>query len=385
MDLDAQTLFFSMWLTVTVMSIALASVVGVRRPGLRAWNGALMLQSGGWALLIAALHNRGLARELSTVGASALVGSLSAMYSASCHYLQRRAHPAWVWGPPLLALTVHWLVFHSFVGRIAWINLLLALQMTWLAWLLLRPQPRPVGTGWRRLAGVALGLSALAVLGRVALVLWAPESYPSFTSGHWLNVTGLVVNDIALTVGSLAFLLAHRGEAEQALIRLATVDSLTGMLNRRTLLERGAALVKLAQREQRPLTLLMIDVDHFKQINDRHGHPTGDRALTMFGQALQKALREPDLAGRYGGEEFCVLLPFSGVEAALAVDQRLRAALHGGLAQELGFALDFSAGAAGLLPGSAGSLDELISRADKALYEAKHGGRGRLVVADAPA
>jgi diguanylate cyclase (GGDEF)-like protein len=383
MMLDAQTLFFSMWLTVTVMSIALATVVGVRRPGLRAWNGALMLQSGGWALLIVSLHHRGLARELSTLGASALVGSLSAMYAASCHYLQRRAQAGWVWGPPLLALVVHWLVFNSFMLRIAWINLLLAIQMLWLAWLLLRRQAQPVGRGWRWLAGVAVGLSALTVLARVALVLWAPESYPTFTSGHWLNVTGLVVNDVALTVGTLAFLLAHRGEAEQALRRLATIDSLTGLLNRRTLLERGATLAKLAQREQRPLTLLMIDLDHFKQINDRHGHPMGDKVLSLFGQALQKALRAPDLAGRYGGEEFCVLLPFSGGEAALAVDRRLRGMLREGPSRELGLAIDYSAGAA-TLAAAGGTLEELISRADKALYEAKHGGRGRLVLA-APA
>ena len=136
MTLDAITLFFSMWASVTLMSVALAVGVGVRRSGLRAWNAALLWQSAAWALLIASTVDRTHARGISTLGASALVASMSAMYVAAQHYLQQRPHRAWVLGPPLLALPVHWLVFHNFAGRIALINTILGAQMLWLAWLL---------------------------------------------------------------------------------------------------------------------------------------------------------------------------------------------------------------------------------------------------------
>ncbi|MCW7538394.1 GGDEF domain-containing protein [Aquabacterium sp. A7-Y] len=118
---------------------------------------------------------------------------------------------------------------------------------------------------------------------------------------------------------------------------------------------------------------------HFKQINDTRGHSSGDRALVLFSQALQRGLRPSDLAGRYGGEEFCVVLPMSKLQAAEAVDPRLREVVAAQVSPALGFPLGFSAGATELTARDAG-LGELVARADRALYRARHAGRGRLVV-----
>lgn len=378
--LDAQTLFFSMWVNVTLTSIAL--VVGVhwgqktRRSGIHAWSAALLCQSVGWALLMLAF--KGLPRELSTLGAGALVGSVSFMYVAAQSYLGRRVRMWWAVGPPAVATLAHWLVFQHFGARIAVVNGVLGVQMAWLAWLLLRAGGA-TGWRWRWLAGAGLAASAPLVLGRMALVLWAPEHYPAFDSPHWLNVLGLVVNNACLTIGTLAFLLAHRDEAEQALKRLATVDGLTGVLNRRTLLERADEQAQLARRHGQPLTVLMLDLDHFKQINDTRGHPAGDRALELFAEALRLTVRQPDLVGRYGGEEFCVVLTMSGLDAAREVDARLRERLANEVGPLLGFTIGFSAGATTLQPGDA-DLRPVIARADRALYAAKAGGRGRLVL-----
>jgi diguanylate cyclase len=378
MTLDAQTLFFAMWASVTLTSVALAVGVGVGRSGVRAWNAALLWQSAGWALVILSTWDRSTGRITGTLGASALVASISAMYIAVQHFLRQPAWRGWVLAPPLLAVSVHWLIYDHFVARICLINTVLGVQMMWLAWLV-RPW-RPVQTGrrWRWLAFGALGLSGPLVLACAALVLWAPQAYPSFSSNHWLNVGGLLVNSACLTVGTLAILLAHRDEAERALHRLATLDGLTGTLNHRSLLERGAEQLRLALRHHQAFTVLMIDLDHFKQVNDQHGHPAGDRVLALFAELLLTSVRNGDLVGRYGGEEFCVLLSQSDLAAARVVDQRMRQRLTEELNPLVGFEVNFSSGAASLGPREE-TLAQLVARADHALYAAKHAGRGQLV------
>ena len=381
MTLDPRTLFFSMWLTVSLTIVALLVGVGWTRAGrgLRAWTVALLLQSLGWALLM--VSYQGWPRELATLGAASLVGSVSAMVVAAQHYLGGSVSRVWVWGPPLLSGVVHWWVFEHFAARIVVINLTLGLQMVGLGALLLRSRSDSPGRGrWRWLAAAGLLASAPLVLARAALVIWAPADYPSFESPHWLNVVGLMVNGACLGIGTLAFLMAHRDEAEAQLARLATQDPLTGLLNRRSLMEQGERLVQLARRHGAPLTVMMFDIDHFKRINDERGHPTGDRVIAHFAAALHSTLREGDVVGRYGGEEFVAVLYDGGLDTAASVDARLRVWL-GQTEGALGFPVNFSAGAAGL-GADGGSLEASIAQADEALYRAKQGGRGRLVLAD---
>ncbi|AKJ32229.1 GGDEF domain-containing protein [Caldimonas brevitalea] len=384
MKLDAQTLFLSMWANVTLTSIALLIGVNWRqaRSGIRAWHAAMWLQSLGWALLMGAY--RIWPMQLSTAGVGALLASHSCAYLAAQAYLRQPAHRWWVYGLPAAATLLHWISFHHFAVRIAVVNAALAAQMSWLAWLLLRPRVGHAGWRWRWLAGTALLASALLVFARTVLAMWAPSEYPAFDSPHPLNVLGLVVANAGLMIATLAFLLAHRDEAEQELERRANIDGLTGSLNRRVLLERGEQAWSLARRHGQRLAVLMLDIDHFKQINDQRGHPVGDHALVLFAQALQRGMRPSDLAGRYGGEEFCVVLPLSGLEAACAVDGRLRETLAADVSPALGFTLDFSAGAAELQADDT-SLAEVVARADRALYRAKEGGRGRLVLDGTPA
>ena len=380
MKLDAQTLFFSMWFSVTLMSVALAVGVGRARGGLRAWNAAMLWQSAGWALLIAGTLNRDIARPISTLGVVAMSASFSAMYLASQHYLQQGPVRGWVWGPPLAMLAVHLWVYPFFSARIAVSNTIIGVQLLWLTWLLRPWIAHGEARRWRWLAFIGAALSAPLVLARTGLALVAPESFPTFTSSHWLNVSSLLVNNVSVTLGTLAFLLAHRDEAERALHRLATLDGLTGTLNHRTLLDRGTEQVELALRHGQPFTLLMVDLDYFKQINDQHGHPAGDRVLALFAELLLGSVRQGDLVGRYGGEEFCVLLSMSNLDSARAVDRRLRGRLLDELNPLVGFEVNFSAGAAMLDPSvRAESLDQLVSRADHALYAAKHAGRAQLV------
>ncbi|MBI1753064.1 MAG: GGDEF domain-containing protein [Acidobacteria bacterium] len=158
-----------------------------------------------------------------------------------------------------------------------------------------------------------------------------------------------------------------------------TQDPLTRVGNRATVLQQLESHVGLAGRHQRPLSVILADLDHFKQVNDSHGHRAGDQALEAFGTLLQHRLRGSDSVGRLGGDEFLILLPESPASAALVAAEGLRHALAGHvLTLESGqnLRLTCSLGVAELRPGDSGG-GALLARADAALYGAKAGGRDR--------
>jgi diguanylate cyclase (GGDEF)-like protein len=171
------------------------------------------------------------------------------------------------------------------------------------------------------------------------------------------------------------------GETLEALRQLATRDQLTGMLNRRELDRILTEESDRAQRFGHSLALVMVDVDHFKSVNDTYGHPAGDMVLRRVAQRLSSLVRSVDRIARYGGEEFVVVLVQTDRRAALEMATRIVAAvasqpvlIEGG--KEL--PLTVSAGVA-VLPADAKTIEQLISSADRALYAAKKGGRNRAV------
>lgn len=171
--------------------------------------------------------------------------------------------------------------------------------------------------------------------------------------------------------------ITERKLLEEELTRQARVDELTGVHNRRFFMARAESELRRAVRYGKPLSLLMLDVDHFKQINDSHGHKVGDAALQTLTATCQSALRDIDVLGRLGGEEFAVLLPETDLGLALTVAERLRAAVaRAPLPLEDGGPVQLSAsfGVASML-GADDNLDALLGRADRALYAAKDSGR----------
>ncbi|MDT7835558.1 GGDEF domain-containing protein [Aquabacterium sp. OR-4] len=185
----------------------------------------------------------------------------------------------------------------------------------------------------------------------------------------------------------LAHRIAEVQSLQEALRQQAVIDTLTGLHNRRHLNEVLPAMVAMAQRSRTPLAVVLIDLDHFKAVNDRLGHPVGDQLLAAFGRLLAGNLRKSDLACRYGGEEFCLLMPRSGAAAARrkvqALLRRWRACtLDGGL--QFNPPLSFSAGVADTHTTPAETA-ALLRAADQALLNAKQAGRGRVLLADAQA
>jgi diguanylate cyclase (GGDEF)-like protein/PAS domain S-box-containing protein len=173
-----------------------------------------------------------------------------------------------------------------------------------------------------------------------------------------------------------------RKAMEAQLISLATVDSLTGAANRRHFLDRAEAEIQRAARYGHPLSLALIDLDYFKKVNDTHGHHVGDAALAHLCRVLGGVLRDVDVLGRMGGEEFAVLLPETDLARAGQVAERMRAALEAApvpLAEGV-LPLTLSAGVAAIGP-AAPTIDALLQKADAAMYEAKAAGRNRVKAA----
>jgi diguanylate cyclase (GGDEF)-like protein len=175
--------------------------------------------------------------------------------------------------------------------------------------------------------------------------------------------------------------MVERERAEQQLRELATRDPLTDAINRRHFFELE---LQRSHRYKRPLSLAMIDADHFKKVNDLHGHLSGDQVLRTIVELCRSSLRKSDLLARYGGEEFVVLLPETTIATARGVVERLRRAVGDQVLLGNGGEIRFtvSAGVVSLRHGSEETLEGLLRRADEALYRAKAAGRNRVEVMD---
>lgn len=177
-----------------------------------------------------------------------------------------------------------------------------------------------------------------------------------------------------------------RAQAMESLHRLATVDTLTGLANRARFLEQGEAELNRGHRLNRGAGALMLDIDHFKRINDTHGHAAGDAALKVVSAIISRELRAIDICGRLGGEEFAVILPETDGVGAMQAAERLRRAVASEpvrVEDGLTLSLTVSIGVT-ILDRSDRNIDHLLARADGALYEAKRSGRNQAIYAPPP-
>ena len=228
--------------------------------------------------------------------------------------------------------------------------------------------------GWFFLAGWAPLLMLTALTGA--------QANGALAEWSWLNDAGLAggaFEAIVLSLGLADRALHLRHDRDEVRI-LADHDALTNVLNRRAWTERASAL--LAGGPPRPISLLFLDLDHFKLLNDRQGHNTGDRALVAVAKALATELRPSDLLGRYGGEEFVAMLDTTMAQQAMQVATRLCRRVH---RLEIpidgeSLMLSISIGVAMQIDGD--DVESLVERADKAMYDAKLNGRNRVCIHD---
>jgi diguanylate cyclase (GGDEF)-like protein len=203
---------------------------------------------------------------------------------------------------------------------------------------------------------------------------------PSFATSIW--VTAFAVELVLYAVGTVFVIFMLVSERTVTAHKTAaSMDPLTGMLNRRGFSEACSRVIDREAKAGRPVTVMIFDIDHFKSINDRFGHPAGDEMLKLFATVVTTNLRISDLSGRIGGEEFAALLPCS-LEEGVLVAERVREAFEtsGVVVDEAPVDTTVSIGVAG---GPAGTeLEVLLASADTALYQAKRGGRNRVEAAE---
>ncbi len=188
------------------------------------------------------------------------------------------------------------------------------------------------------------------------------------------EMLGVIANQVAISLQN-----AHM---YQALEEQATTDGLTGLVNHRTFQERFSAMLGRADRHKFPVSLILTDIDHFKKVNDTHGHPVGDEVLRRVASILGASARKIDIVARYGGEEFAIVLEATDRAGARQLAERIRAdvAKQQFKSAKGNFEVTLSLGVASY-PEDATAKEVVIARADESLYAAKHGGRNRTVCA----
>ncbi len=239
-----------------------------------------------------------------------------------------------------------------------------------MAWILLRPRRR--ASLLQRIIGVNDAVFAVSV------ALWALSNFTSEPALGSAQEAAYLAGYLLMIVNGFGFLLLCKEKDDAEMARLATSDCLTGLPNRHAFLERAELARQAALRLRQPLALAMMDIDHFKQINDRFGHASGDEALVVFARTARSILRAHESIGRLGGEEFAMVLPGTDLAGAMQAAERLRVAVREAVVvtSGAGYTMTVSVGVVVLDPNE--TLGMALARADHALYEAKSGGRDRV-------
>lgn len=383
--LDPRTVILMTSLLGGVMGLVLALLSRAMPqpvPGLRQWT-----QATGIAFVTALLFGlRGLIPQVLTIVlGNVLLLAAFFMYLAGTHryFAIKMRWRLWLALSccSLVLLTWYTYVEDSYRGRLIAVAGLISLIMGYHAWVLVREARvrHPVLSFGQRFT--VFWLIALAL---IHALRWLHAVF--FTQGNMHLLNPDLIQSVYAAFYTLEMLMLTVGLSLMASEHLrdqfkyhATHDSLTGVLNRRVVFEALDRELSRSARYQRPFSLLMMDLDHFKEVNDQHGHQMGDRALQHFAQSVQTTLRPNDVLGRFGGEEFIVILPETDALSAQVIAQRIREAVSqtgdSGLP-----GITVSIGATQWTCDHDDSADKLVARADHALYTAKAEGRNRVVL-----
>jgi diguanylate cyclase (GGDEF)-like protein len=239
----------------------------------------------------------------------------------------------------------------------------------------------PLSRPTRALMIGAFGLGALVFYARGVVSPWVANTVQGFLDPNVFQSLTFMLAYISMVAASCGFMLMNKERADASAERLASLDPLTGAYNRRTFHEAAERTLALARRAGQPLSIIMIDIDHFKDLNDQHGHRLGDEVLRVLAEVIRTQLRKEDLLTRFGGEEFCVMLPQVPGPGAVVVAGRIRKAVCAEPIRIDGHEMPVtvSAGVAARLDEGPESLEDLLGRADQALSLAKNRGRNRVV------
>lgn len=366
-----------------MMMLVLASLRRSGLPGVRDWIWANGLEL---VALLCYLTTGLLPAVVPIVlGNTLLAAALCLIYSGCRRFFQLSVPVRTLLGSlVVLAIVLSLLRFYvdNFTARVLATSLFHAILDLLIGATILRNRPQTHSTyGHYYTAGLSF-LLAFGHFVRCALYLQHPEIHNWLAHYSLLNLTFLTLGAIVVPAFSMGAVVMVHDAMLTAVEETASRDYLTNTLSRRAFIETATRQMALASRNGRPLSLLLLDIDHFKSINDRYGHAVGDEVLRDFALIMQNALRSVDSLGRLGGEEFGLLLYGASPAEARTISERLRALVEANTIR-IGngqASYTMSGGLAHWNPNE--SLQELTLRADTALYEAKAKGRNRIILSE---
>lgn len=380
MTVDLRTLLLMVAAVDIAVAVVLAAGAGRRlRFGIAPWIGSLFVRALAVGVLVARLEP-----QAAVLVVSAALMSLSVSFqAASLMSYDGRRFPEWAHTAVMAAVAIPFTIIGTdAVNTVLFGGLVFGFLLAVLA--AIAYQVRPTVQGRARARGVLVvtyGIGSFAFLSRGLSAMMAAEPLQAFTNPTALQSAMFLGAATAAIVSTLGFMMLHKERSDGEAVRMATIDPLTGAYNRRTFHDIAERELARARRADQPLSIIIVDIDHFRPVNEQHGHRAGDEVLRRVADLIRTALRKEDMLVRYGGEEFLVMLPEVPGPGAVVVAGRIRKAVEAEALQVEGatLRLTVSVGVSARLDEGPESIENLLTRADEALALAKQRGRNRVV------
>jgi len=381
MNLDVTSIYVMICVVTLTMAFCLiAANFGKRQDEVSKWA-MLMLFSG---IATALLMLRGQIPNLISISGANTLLSTGYMYGyvAFCEYTNTVKRRWYIIGTPLLVALFNTIFLDQQALRMVLNSAAFGTQNLIVLGLIIRGTAiRPFTTRWIVAAGTAIGIVSY-YLRATAAIIW-PQNFTSLASQTVFNTITLVAISMAVVISSVGVLLLSRERSDAENLHHATYDYLTETLNRRGFLQAAQHEIARHLRSEKPLSLIMIDADNFKRVNDAFGHLCGDQVLQDLAARIKSNLRSYDILGRFGGEEFWIILPETNNCEAYTIAERIRLSIADHPIQLNDTSLKFTISCGVTTHTTASetelSLNALIHQADGALYQAKTVGRNQTV------
>ena len=377
---DLKTLLLVVATVDVAVALVLAAGSGRRlRFGIAPWLGSLFTRALAIAILVAKLEPQA---AVLVVSAALLALSMSFQASALLAYDGRR-FPEWAHTAIMAAVAVPFTIIGTdAVNTVLFGGLVFGVVLGVLGALAMQIRPTVVSrTRARSILVATYAIGAFAFLSRGISALMSADPLQAFTSPSGAQSAIFLAAAAAAIVSTFTFVMLHKERSDGEAARMATIDPLTGAYNRRTFHDIAERELARAVRAGQPLSIIVVDIDHFRPVNEQHGNRTGDEVLRKVADLIRTALRKEDMLVRYGGEEFLVMLPEVPGPGAVVVAGRVRKAVEAQAIEFDGHSLKLtvSVGVSARLDEGPESIETLLQRADEALALAKQRGRNRVV------
>lgn len=381
MNLHVPSLIFIHTLVLATLAVCMGLIARrENKDGMFFWGLALTANCGVYVLHMLRGHVND---WFAVVLANVLLISTFSLMLEGFHQLQKnKPQRFWVWLPVIVVSVLFPLLLKHTETRITLLTTLLCFQLAQFAWTMSQQWNNIPGRGKLFLL-VGVTLSMIGLLINVNTVMAGNMGASSENESISLQTLVFSITSIAMVVSSFGIAVMIKDRANAGSHALAFTDDLTGLHNRRYIQLALETQLVHARRMQQPLSLLIIDVDFFKRINDTYGHLCGDQVLRDLAACLRTNLRAGDITGRWGGEEFVLILPHTDAVVAGYLAERLRASVEKTrfvMNDKTIFPVTVSIGVHALNRVTSVNFKDILTTADKALYIAKNSGRNRVAV-----